>query len=202
MQFLGNRIKLARPKKPRRIIRDYLTEKEIREIIRNCRGLREKALILILAYSGLRAREVCALRVGDINLAERSVLVRDGKGSQDRIVHVSGSCTKILRKYLSGNHRKRDGFLFMNKTNIQPLSPYALRKTIKRISKRTTLEKRIYPHLFRHSLATNLLINGCNLLAIQEQLGHRNIQTTLIYLHSTPMIRRAMYDRFCPRYGK
>jgi len=202
MQFLGTQIKLARPKKPRRIIRDYLTEKEIREIIRNCSGLREKALILILAYSGLRAREVCALRVSDMNLAERSILVRDGKGSQDRIVHVSGSCVKVLRKYLSFNHKAKDGFLFMNKTNIQPLSPYALRKTIKRISKRTTLEKRIYPHLFRHSLATNLLINGCNLLAIQEQLGHRNIQTTLIYLHSTPMIRRAMYDRFCPKYAE
>jgi len=202
MQFLGTQIKLARPKKPRRIIRDYLTEKEIREIIRNCRGLREKALILILAYSGLRAREVCALKVSDMNLAERSILVRDGKGSQDRIVHVSEGCVKVLRKYLSLNHKAKDGFLFMSKTNSHSLSPYALRKIIKRIAKRTALEKRVYPHLFRHSLATNLLINGCNLLAIQEQLGHRNIQTTLIYLHSTPLIRRAMYDRFCPRYGK
>jgi site-specific recombinase XerD len=158
-------------------------------------------LVLILAYSGLRAREVCALRISDVNLAERSILVRDGKGSQDRIVHVSEDCIKVMQKYLLSDHRKKAAFLFMNNTN-NPLSPYALRKTIKRITKRTTLEKRVYPHLFRHSLATNLLINGCNLLAIKEQLGHRNIQTTFVYLHSTPMIRRAMYDRFCPRYGK
>ena len=202
MRFLGNPVKLAKPKKPRRIIRDYLTEKEIQKIIGRCKDLRERALILILAYSGLRARELCALRAGDINPAERLILVRDGKGSQDRIVHVSKGCTKVLQKYLSSSHKKRDGFLFANKTNAQPLSPYMLRKTIKMITKRTAIEKRVYPHLFRHSLATNLLINGCNLLAIQEQLGHRNIQTTLIYLHSTPMIRRAMYDRFCPMYGE
>lgn len=199
MEFLGSPIKLAKLKKPKRIIRDCLTEKEIQEIISSCKDIREKVLILILAYSGLRAREVCALRGSDINLAERSILVRDGKGAQDRIVYVPEGCIKVLQEYISNNHKKGSS-LFINKTNNQQLSPYMLRETIKKITKLTTLEKRIYPHLFRHSLATNLLINGCNLLTIQEQLGHRDIQTTLIYLHSTPTIRRTMYDKFCPRY--
>jgi hypothetical protein len=62
--------------------------------------------------------------------------------------------------------------------------------------------KRIHPHIFRHSLATNLLLRGCDLLTIQYQLGHSDIKTTIGYIQFTPEIYRRKYDAFCPRYSE
>lgn len=193
MKFWKNPIVLAKPKKPQRLIREYLKKDEVKEIISLCRTLREKAIILTLAYSGIRLRELCALRVSDINPIERSVLVRDGKGSQDRIVYVPAKCVSVLKRYIKKERRMPGERIFWGQ-------PGVLRRTVKRIARRTTITKNVYPHIFRHSLAMNLLTNGCDLISIQKQLGHRNIQTTLIYVHSTPELLKNAYDKYCPKY--
>lgn len=191
MKFWHNPIFLEKQKKPRRLIRAYLLESEVKEIITYCRTPREKAIIFTLAYSGIRLRELHSLRISDINSTERSILVRDGKGSQDRIVYIPQICIDILQQFIS--NKLPDDRIFRGQ-------PSVLRRTVKRIARRTSIRKNVYPHLFRHSLAMNMLTHGCNLLSIQQQLGHRHIETTLIYLHSTPEFLRSSYDKYCPQY--
>lgn len=193
MRFWKNPIALAKPKKPQRLIREYLKKDEVKEIISFCRTLREKAIILTLAYSGVRLRELCTLRVSDINPIERSILVRDGKGSQDRIVYIPSKCVNGLERYIKKERGTWGDQIFQSQ-------PSVIRRTVKRIARRTTIAKSVYPHIFRHSLAMNLLVNGCDLISIQKQLGHRNIQTTLIYVHSTPELLKNAYDKYCPKY--
>lgn len=192
MKFWRDPIVLEKQKRPRRLIRAYLMEDEVKEIIAHCRTPREKAIVFTLAYSGMRLRELCSLKISDINHAERSILIRDGKGSQDRIVYVAQACLDILRQYTDS--RLPDERIFRGQ-------PGVIRRTVRRIVRRTSIRKRVYPHLFRHSLAMNMLTRGCNLLSIQQQLGHRHIETTLIYLHSTPEFLRLSYDKYCPQYA-
>lgn len=75
-----------------------------------------------------------------------------------------------------------------------------MRRTLRRIARRSGTPKRIHPHIFRYSLATNLLLNGCDLVTIQNQLGHSDIRVTMLYVQFTPKIFRRQYDAFCPDY--
>lgn len=68
------------------------------------------------------------------------------------------------------------------------------------VAKRAGITKRAWPHLFRHSLATNMLIRGAHNLAITEQLGHSPVETTMVYLHAAPMAMQAQYRFFAPSY--
>ena len=81
--------------------------------------------------------------------------------------------------------------------------PYAqqnLRKLIRTAARRAGLNKRVYPYLLRHSLATNLLHRGAHLLAIKEQLGHAFVETTMIYIHSSPEHAQLQYRMYAPSY--
>ena len=75
-----------------------------------------------------------------------------------------------------------------------------IRKLVKAMAKRAGITKRVFPHLFRHSLATNLLGRGSGILAIKEQLGHMHIETTMRYLHSIPGRLQEEYQMHCPVY--
>ncbi|MBI5552202.1 MAG: tyrosine-type recombinase/integrase [Desulfobacterales bacterium] len=200
MTFLGNPIKFGRPKKPKVIVKDALTEAEVSVIIAACRGIREKAMIALLAYTGLRNQELCDLRVRDIDMGHNLVHVLNGKGSKGRTVCMSGDCTQVLLQYLSIFPRTADDYLFTTIRQRAKYSTWALRRLVKRIVARTGCKKRVHPHLFRHSLASNMLARGANLLTIKEQLGHAFIETTMIYIRSRPQRVQSEYQMFTPSY--
>lgn len=193
MKFWGCPIHLLKSKRPQRAIREFLTQEEVRTLFKACRSLRETAIVATLAYSGIRSRELSRLNVSDVDFDHANLLVRDGKGLKDRIVFISQRCCQVLRAYIRGTQRGAQDILFSN-------DPAILRRTLRRVAKRSGISKRIHPHIFRHSLATNLLMNGCDLLTIQKELGHSSIKTTLLYLQFTPEMFRQKYDAFCPRY--
>jgi len=86
---------------------------------------------------------------------------------------------------------------------IQKGHPYGtqdLRKLVHVVAKRAGIQKRVWPHLFRHSLATNMLVRGAHILAIKEQLGHAFVETTMVYLHAAPIAMQAQYRFFAPSY--
>ena len=84
--------------------------------------------------------------------------------------------------------RERSGqaheLLFVTVRGQRPYAPQVLRKLIRAAAKRAKITKRVYPHLLRHSLATNMLNRGANILMIKDQLGHAFVETTMIYLHA------------------
>lgn len=99
-ESIGYQIKFGRPRKPQHLIKDTLTEPEIILIIAASKNIREKAILTLLAFSGLRNKEVCNLRVGDIDFANQVLRVYGGEGQKDRIACVSGACLEILTELL------------------------------------------------------------------------------------------------------
>jgi len=199
-KFHNYPIKLGRPRKPRTIIKDVLSEAEITRMIAITKNIREKAIITLLAYSGIRNKELCNLRVCDINLGDNMVRVLSGKGSRDRLIHISGDCSRVLLEYLNQYQRTPEDYLFTTLAKNEKYSSWALRKLMKVLAKRADIRKRVYPHLLRHSLAVNLLRRGCNLVLIQRQLGHAYISSTEIYIASFPQRVQSQYHLFIPSY--
>jgi site-specific recombinase XerD len=199
-RFKGSTLRIGRPRKPKRIIKDTLTESEISRIIQATRSIREKALICLLAYSGMRNRELCNLRVEDIDLGSNRVKVIAGKNKKDRIINISAECSLVLIDYLRSHPRPKDRFLFTTVVQGNQLTPSDVRKTLRTAARRQLGNRRVYPHLMRHSLATNLLNRGASLIVIKEQLGHAFIDSTMIYVTSTAFRNRSEYEYFKPAY--
>jgi len=199
-KFHGYPIKLGRPKKPRTIVKDVLSEAETTRMIASAKNIREKAIITTLAYSGIRNKELCGLRVCDINLGDNMVRVLSGKNKRDRLIHISGDCSRVILEYLNQYQRTPEDYLFTTLVRNEKYTGYALRRLTHLLSERADIRKRVYPHLFRHSLAVNLLRRGCNLVLIQRQLGHAYISSTEIYIASFPQQVQSQYHLFIPSY--
>lgn len=200
MKFKGNKIRFARPKKPKRLLKDFLTEAEISRMILSSKNIRELSIISLLAYSGIRNSELCNLKVEDIDFGNNTLRVINGKNSKDSIRYMSAECTKILMKYLSKFPRGESDYLFTSLRYNNRYTPSDLRKLVRVLSKRAGIGKRVYPHLLRHSLASNLLNRGANLILIQKILGHSDISSTIIYTHSCPQRIKSEYEFYKPAY--
>lgn len=199
-EFKGTPVEIGRPKKPRRLIKDTLSEAEVSRIFQGSKNIRETALACILAYSGLRNIEMCNLRVNDIDVGQNQIRVTSGKGFKDRYVNIAAECSKVIVEYLKVFPREPDQFLFTTLRRNTPLVQADIRKHIKKLGSRAGITRRVYPHLFRHSLATNLLNRGANLTMIKEQLGHVYYESTLIYAMSTPFRVKSEYEFCKPAY--
>lgn len=199
-RFKGIKVKIGRPKKPKRIIKDILTESEISRIIQATQNIREKALICLLCYSGIRNAELCNLKVQDIDLGSNRLKVIAGKNKKDRIVNISAECVGVLIDYLRSHPRSKSEYLFTTCVRGVRLSTGDVRKILRTVASRQLGDRRVYPHLMRHSLATNLLNRGASLITIKEQLGHAFIDSTMIYVTSTAFRNRSEYEYFKPAY--
>lgn len=199
-EFIEDPLKLGRPKKPKRVLKNILTEAEIAVIIAATKNIREKAIIGTLAYSGIRNDELCSLRKSDIDFGNNLLTVIDGKGSKDRVVPISGDCVQLLLEYLAKFPRDDNAFLFTTLRTNRQYTGWALRQLVKAVVKRTKVKKHVHPHLFRHSLASNMLFRGANLLTIQQQLGHSDIATTMMYISPKTNRLIAEYQTYAPSY--
>ncbi|MGA9128717.1 MAG: tyrosine-type recombinase/integrase [Terracidiphilus sp.] len=198
--FVGRPIKLGRPQKPHHLVRGTLSEAEITLLIAAARTLRERAIIATLAYAGLRNKELCRLRIRDVDLGGQTLHIQATKTQKDRYTHISAPCVSLLAEYLRERGGHPGDLLFVCFRSGKPYSQQNLRKMIRTAAKRADLKKRVYPHLLRHSLATNLLHRGAHLLAIKEQLGHAFVETTMIYVHSSPEHTQLQYRMYAPSY--
>ena len=196
----GITVRIGRPRKPRRVIKDILTESEVSRIIQSARNLREKAIVCLLAYSGMRNREVCNLMVRELDLGSNRVIVLAGKNKKDRIINISSDCTKVLIEYLKSYTRSENDFLFTTLSRRNQLTPGDLRKILRTVAARQLGTRRVYPHLLRHSLATNLLNRGASLITIKDQLGHVFYESSLVYVNSTAFRNRSEYEYYKPAY--
>ncbi len=199
-RYKGQAVKLARPKKPRRLIKDVMTESEVSRLLMAAKNIRVKAMLCLLAYSGVRNLELCNLKLEDVDLGANQVTVRDGKNRQDGVINISAECTRVLIEYLRAHPRENENYLFTTLVKKNQLTTGDVRKTLRITASRAQIGRRIFPHLLRHSLATNLLNRGASLMMIQQQLRHRFIESTMIYVVSRPIRNRSEYDFHKPAY--
>jgi integrase/recombinase XerD len=165
-------------------------------------GLRDRAMLELLYASGMRASEVLALRLEDLNLAAGYV-VCTGKGSRQRLVPVGAQALHWVRRYLGSGRpaalkRLDPGTVFLNRGG-RPLSRQGLWGILKRAARRADLRAGVSPHTLRHSFASHLLERGADLRSVQAMLGHADISTTQIYTHLPSTVVRDMYRKFHPR---
>ena len=198
LRFRGKKVTLIRVKKPKPSIKDTLTEGEVARILAAAGNSREKAMLAILAYSGIRANELCNLKVQHIDLDTGVLKVIDGKGGKDRVCYISRECCKMINEYLK--EYSTNPHLFKTLVRKARYNTWALRKMVKTVAKKAGITKRVYPHLFRHSLASNLIKKGANIITVQNQLGHEKIDTTMIYIRSFPERIKDEYQYFVPNY--
>ncbi len=165
------------------------------------RGLRDAAMLELLYATGLRASELCALRVDDLN-PETGVVSTVGKGRKQRLVPVGQAALALLREYLEkarprlDKHRVNE--LFLSRLGRR-LSRQAFWKMVSEAAVAAGIHKSIYPHMLRHSFATHLLERGADLRAVQAMLGHADISTTQIYTHVSRSHLVDVYRRHHPR---
>lgn len=171
-------LEIKTPKKQRKIP-DILTKEEVQSLLKHAGSLRNKLLIEFMYSSGLRVSEVAHLRFSDVNVLEKTGLLKRGKGGKDRFFILSEVLIKDLEEYkkLVSN----TDFIFPNKEKNGPVTTRAIQDLITRIAKKAQIKKNVHCHLLRHSFATHLLESGTDIRIIQELLAHSNLQTTQFY---------------------
>jgi integrase/recombinase XerD len=140
------------------------------------------------------------LKLQDIDFGNNEIRVIQGKGAKDAVIYISAACIKILMEYLMQHPRNPQDQLFNTFDGLRPFSTGCLRKMVKVLAKNSKINKRVYPYIFRHSLATNLIYRGADILTVKKQLRHSFIETTLLYIHSLGYEPRNNYERFAPSY--
>ena len=196
------------PKKEKKLPR-YFEYNELEELFNvpdteTALGQRDLLLLELLYATGVRVGELTNIKVKDIDLSSKSILIL-GKGNKERIVTYGDYCEEILKRYLNDGYlllnMQNSEYLFLNK-NGGCLTERGVRYILDQIIKQTSINKNISPHMIRHSFATHLLNEGCELTTVQKLLGHESIKATQIYTHvTTDRLREVYYNSF-PRAKK
>jgi site-specific recombinase XerD len=163
------------------------TDDELRTVLTACpatlEGTRNRALILVLADSALRASEALHLLVEDWRPADRGIFVRAGKGRKDRVSFIEATTTRALKTWLAMHPAPSpESFLFTDRRG-RSLKPRHLVQILHRLSAKAGLmpSRRLHPHALRHFAATSWLRGGAGLDEVRRLLGHESLVTTLRY---------------------
>ena len=144
-------------------------------------GLKYRAALGISYGAGLRAAEVCHLRVQDIDSDRMMIHVEEGKGGRDRKAMLSPSLLDLLRDYW--REARPDGWLFPGLPRVNPISPRQLNRAFASAKHMAGVTRSATLHTLRHSFATHLLEAGTDVRVIQVLLGHTKLTTTARYTH-------------------
>jgi integrase/recombinase XerD len=198
---------LAGPK-VRRPLPGTLTTEEMERILAAAGGgdpmaLRDRAMLELFYSSGLRVSELAGLSLQQVDLEQGFVRVF-GKGAKERVVPVGRTAVDALATYIVSARShfvkpKRTGSQLFLSNRGTAISRKTIWLLVKGYTRRAGVNKRVKPHLLRHSFATHLLSGGADLRAIQEMLGHANIGTTQIYTAVEPERLLEQHAKFHPR---
>ena len=157
-------------------------------------GQRDRALLELLYAAGLRVSELVNMNVEQLNLATNEIRVW-GKGAKERVVLIGAPAAQALNAYIEKGRRE---LLGKNKNNALFVSRYGGRLPARTVQKILTkysrsIDKKVHPHILRHTFATHLLDGGADLKVVQELLGHADLSSTQIYTHVTQGRARKTY---------
>jgi len=161
-------------------------------------GARDAALLELFYSSGLRLSELCGLRWLDLDLEDGMVRVL-GKGSKARDVPVGRMACAALRDWRKAAPPSSLQQPVFPGRDGGPITPRAVQTRVKQLAQRQGIDKRVHPHLLRHSFASHVLESSGDLRGVQELLGHADIATTQIYTHLDFQHLARVYDAAHPR---
>lgn len=163
--------------------REPLSNMEL-EIVRDaCENYRDKAMIELFYSTGCRLSEMVNLKISDIDFASKEVHLF-GKGSKHRTSYLNAKAEYMLKKYFELERPKEsisDSVFVIFRKPYNGMHKGAIYARVKAIQKRSGIERSLFPHLLRHTMATDALNRGMNVAEVKEILGHEKLDTTMIY---------------------
>ncbi|MFD1615807.1 tyrosine-type recombinase/integrase [Gelatiniphilus marinus] len=156
-----------------------LSKTEIKLMLEQTENIKHKAILATIYGLGLRISEAVNLKVNNIDSQRMLVHIHNAKGKKDRVVMLPESLLVLLRLYFKAY--KPNVYLFEGQQKSASYSASSIRKILKTALSKSRINKPVKVHTLRHSFATHLLENGTDIRIIQKLLGHRNINTTLVY---------------------
>ncbi len=187
----------------------FLSQKEVLDLISapdlsTPQGQRDRALLELLYASGLRVSELVNLDIDKVNLDANEIRVW-GKGSRERVVLMGRPAAAAIVAYISQGRTKllggkRNPALFVNRSGRR-LVERRVQRILEKYSAAAGINRRVHPHMLRHTFATHLLDGGADLRVVQQLLGHADLSTTQIYTHVTKSQARKVYLSAHPMAG-
>lgn len=183
---------LKEPKKENRLPRVVLTREEVRKILDQpnlsaMTGIRDRTVLEVFYSTGIRLEELIKLTIYDCDLQGGMLRVNKGKFAKDRVVPLGKHAVKFLKEYIThvrphhARNNKQIRTLFISQLGT-PLSSQVIEIKVRTYAKQAGVKKKVTPHVFRHTFATELVKNGADITAVQKMLGHSDLSVTHIYM--------------------
>ena len=194
-------------KLPKRLPESVLTHAQVKKIIRQIDtstpiGYRNRAIIELLYTSALRAKEILALDVGDLDFQQHTALVH-GKGDKDRIVPIGRTALRVLESYVVAvrpflAHDPDEHALFVTKWGKR-CRYHIIKNWLNRYTGGLDLDVRVSSHTFRRSCTTEMIRAGANIYHVKELLGHESLETLRHYTRLTINDLKKTHEKCHPR---
>ncbi|WP_250490893.1 site-specific integrase [Caballeronia sp. INML2] len=174
-----------------------LSPEEVRRLIAAAGNLKHQTALSVAYGAGLRASEVVALKVSDIDSQRMTLRIEQGKGRRDRYAMLSPVLLERLRVWWRVARAQGSmldgGWLFPGMDPVDPLNTRQLNRAVHAAAEAAQIEKRVTPHTLRHSFATHLLEQRVDIRVIQVLLGHKQLETTALYAQvATDLLRKVI----------
>lgn len=186
---------------------ETISKEEMKTILaqpgnRNNAAIRNTAMLELLYATGIRVSELINLTMNSINWQVGFLIVM-GKGSKERIVPIGRIAYDCVRRYVDEirpklMQKKSTDVLFLSRFG-KKFTRQGFWKIVVACARQAGLQKKVYPHTFRHSFASHLLEGGADMRTVQVMLGHSDIATTQIYTHITRERLKEVHRKFHPR---
>jgi integrase/recombinase XerD len=193
----GELVAKMQPVRVPRTLPVVLSREEVARLIAAAPNLKHQTALSVAYGTGLRASEVIALKVGDIDSQRMTLRVEQGKGRKDRYAMLSPVLLQRLRAWWREGHAQGKilpgGWLFPGLNPMDSLTARQLNRAIHAAAEAARIDKRVSMHTLRHSFATHLLEQKVDIRVIQVMLGHKKLETTSIYTHvATEVLREVV----------
>jgi integrase/recombinase XerD len=174
-----------------------LSRDEVTRLIAAAPNLKSQTALSVAYATGLRVSEVVSLKVSDIDSKRMTLRVEQGKGRKDRYAMLPPVLLERLRAWWRQAHAQGKmlpgGWLFPGLNPVEPLTARQLNRAIHIAAETAKIDKRVSMHTLRHSFATHLLEQKVDIRLIQVMLGHKKLETTVVYTHvATELLREVV----------
>ena len=161
-------------------VRQPLNDIELEKVRNACKTPKEQCLFEVLYSTGCRVSEVVGINIRDIDFQNRKIVVL-GKGNKERSVFLNAKAVCAIKKYLATRNDNNEALFVSKAKPYKRTQKAAIECIIRKLGKRSGIGRPVFPHLLRHTFATDLLAHGAKIYEVSAMLGHAKLETTKIY---------------------
>lgn len=186
-------------KKGQRYPAEVLSRREVEALLGACgnsrTGRRDRAILAVLWRGGLRISEALSLERRDVDFERGTVRIRCGKGAKSRTVGLDGLAASAIGAWLAVRPAGGSRVFCALSDPLRPVNAEHVRNKLKRLAARAGLERRVHPHMLRHTFACELVEEGADVVIVRDLLGHSSLSVTDAYVRGLGASRAVEFAR-------